>query len=63
MRVFRLMVEIAQTSTLFETNISNTSLQAAFQMGRDAPQTRIDTDRVRSAWVVYGRQMLYIIII
>ena len=57
------MVEIAQTSTLLETHINNKSLQAAFQMGRDAPHTRIDTDRFRSAGVVYGRQMLYIIII
>ena len=61
MRVFRLMVEIAQKSTVLQNNINHKRLQAVVQMGGDAPQTRIDTDRVRSAWVVYGRKMLYMI--
>ena len=57
------MVAIAQTSTVLQNKINHKSFQAVVQMGRDAPQTRIDTDRLRRAWVVYGRQMLYIIII
>ena len=61
MRVFRLMVEIAQKSTVLQNNINHKRLQAVVQMGGDAPQTRIDTDRARSAWVVDGRKMLYMI--